>query len=87
MAAAAVMGGGNELLSPAEFMVQHTLLIQLLCISICAMLVMLLATLQPTSIRPIVYVNRGLVIYFFICGAIICPFIMPLVMPDSTGEG
>ena len=39
--------------SPAEFMVQHTGLIQLLVVLICAMLVTLLATLQPTSIRPI----------------------------------
>jgi hypothetical protein len=34
-------------------MVQHTGLIQLLVVLICAMLVTLLATLQPTSIRPI----------------------------------
>ena len=59
--AMAVVGEG---LNPAQFMSKHTFLIQVICVLLCAVFVMLLAALQPTFVRAIVYVNRGLVIYF-----------------------
>ena len=57
----AVIGDG---LNPAEFMIQYTAFIQVICVLLCAMFILLLAALQPTFVRAIVYVNRGLVVYF-----------------------
>jgi hypothetical protein len=61
VAAMAVLGDG---LNPGEFMLQYTLQIQILCVLLSGIFVLLLAALQPTFVRAIVYVNRGLVIYF-----------------------
>ena len=41
--------------------------------------------MHRTSIKQIYYTAVGLSAYFAICGAVICPFGMPLLLPDRTG--
>jgi hypothetical protein len=70
---------------PAEVVQTHTFDVQLSIVMLCLSLVTLLASLSPTSIKGIYYTCIGLILYFVVCGSILCPFAMPLILPDSTG--
>ena len=60
-------------------------IVQLAIVALCFTMVCLCASISPTSVKQIYYTNIGLVTYFAICGAILCPFAMPLLLPDRTG--
>ena len=64
---------------------EHSYLVQLAIIMLCFTMVCLCASISPTSIKQIYYTNVGLGLYFAVCGAILCPLAMPMLLPDKTG--
>ena len=60
-------------------------LVQLSIVMLCFTMICLCSSIAPTSIKQIYYTAVGLSAYFAICGAVICPFGMPLLLPDRTG--
>ena len=72
-------------LPAAEVVMQYTRSVQLVIVLLCWAFILMLASLSPTNVKGITYTNIGLIIYFLGCGGVICPFGMPLILPDSTG--
>ena len=71
--------------SAATAVQEYSYLVQLAIVMLCFTMVCLCASISPTSIKQIYYTNIGLVVYFAICGGILCPFAMPMLLPDKTG--
>jgi hypothetical protein len=72
-------------LPAAEVVSKYTTSVQAVIVLLCWAFILMLASLSPTNIKGIYYTNIGYIIYFLGCGGVICPFGMPLILPDSTG--
>ena len=72
-------------LSPAQVVAQYALQVQLLIVFLCWSFVLMLAALSPTNVKGICYMCIGLIAYFLVCGTVICPVGMPIILPDKSG--
>jgi hypothetical protein len=76
---------GDHGLTPFEFIDQNAWMLQVVLVVLSMVFAFLVAALQPTFTRAIANVVFAFVVYFVGCGLVVCPYAMPMMLPDKTG--
>ena len=76
---------GEHGLSPFEFIDQNAWMLQVVLVVLSMVFAFLVAALQPTFTRAIANVVFAFLAYFVGCGLVVCPYAMPMMLPDKTG--
>ena len=72
-------------MSPFEFIDQNAWMLQVVLVVLSMVFAFLVAALQPTFTRAIANVVFAFLAYFVGCGLVVCPYAMPMMLPDKTG--